>query len=141
MVDKLQLTTADLAALRSAVGRRTPAADDRERIERIRLLEELKGSVAAAQAAETAAFVASQRALSEQRDPDRPAQGLPAEIGLARRISPHAAARYLHFACLLSSELPGTFAALAEGRTSEWRALLVARETAWLSPADRASVD
>ena len=42
---------------------------------------------------------------------------------------------------ILTSELPCTFAALQAGRVSEWRAMLVARETVWLSREHRAVVD
>src|SRR5690242_398163 len=126
-------STAELADLRSALGTLVPAADDAERIDRIRLLEELKGVVAAAQAAETAEVAASQRAAAGRRPTlatDRVEQSIAGQIALARRISPHAALRYVRFARLLTAQLPGTFAALAAGRASEWRALLVARETA-----------
>jgi len=42
---------------------------------------------------------------------------------------------------ILTSELPHTFAALARGETTEWRAQLVARETLFLSREGRAEVD
>jgi hypothetical protein len=103
----------------------------------------VKAAAAAAQAAETAAFAASQR--QRQQDAGVPAaragRGIAAQVALARRISPHQAARYLGWATILTTELPRTFAALAAGRTSEWRAMLVARETAWLSRGHRAVVD
>jgi hypothetical protein len=68
-----------------------------------------------------------------------------ASSGFGDRSGPpdlaHAALRYVRFARLLTAQLPGTFAAPAAGRISEWRASPVTRETAWLSPADRAAVD
>ncbi len=39
------------------------------------------------------------------------------------------------------TEMPATFATLAAGRTTEWRAQLMVRETAMLSRQDRAQVD
>ncbi len=64
-----------------------------------------------------------------------------AQVGLARRDSPFRGGRYLGLAQALTSELPATLAALRAGDTSEWRATLVARETACLDPADRRVAD
>ena len=136
-------STAGLAAMVGAVSSLTEATDDSERIDRIRLLEELKSAAAAAQAVETAAFAASRRAAqAAQGVPnERVGRGIAAEIGLARRISPYHAQRYTGWARILSTELPRTLAELRAGRTNEWRAMLVARETAWLSREHRAAVD
>jgi len=41
----------------------------------------------------------------------------------------------------LTTELPRTYAALCAGRVPEWRALIVARETLWLTREQRAVVD
>lgn len=60
---------------------------------------------------------------------------------MARRESPFRAQRYAGWCTILTGELPATFAALQAGATTEWRAMLVARETAWLSRHDRAAVD
>jgi hypothetical protein len=127
----------------AALGRLDQRVDDATRIDRIRLLEELKAAAAAAQAKETAAFATSQRA-SQARAGVPKAQlgrGVATQVGLARRISPHSAARYVGWATILTSELPRTFDALKSGRTNEWRALLVARETVFLSAEHRAAVD
>src|SRR6185437_4704058 len=109
----------------------------------IRLLKEIKAQAAAAQARQTAAFVASQRA--EQAAAGVPAErvgrGIAAQVGLARRVSPVHASRYVGWATILTSELPCTFAALQAGRVREWRAMLVARETLFLSREHRAVVD
>ena len=117
--------------------------DDATRIARIRELEELKSAAAAAQARETAAFADShRRAQAAAGVPaDRVGRGIASQVGLARRISPHAAARYIGWATILTRELPHTFTALRTGRTSEWRALVVARETVFLSREHRAQVD
>lgn len=118
-------------------------ADDAALIDRIRVLEEVKAAAAAAQAVATAQFAASQRA--EQRAERVPAErvgaGIGAQVALARRASPWQGARHLGLAEALVHEMPRTLAALAAGVISEWRATLIARETACLSVPDRARVD
>ena len=67
------LGTSDLAEVRDRLAAGLgPAADDGDRVDRIRLLEAIKSAAAAAQARETAAFDASQRAVQA-------AAGVPAE--------------------------------------------------------------
>lgn len=117
--------------------------DAAARLDRIRRLEELKSAVAAAQARETAAFAAAQRAKlsAAGRNEAVISRSIAAQVGLARRMSPWAAGRYVGWAAALVAELPRTFAELAAGRTTEWRAFLVARETTWLNREHRAVVD
>src|SRR5689334_13113487 len=67
--------------------------------------------------------------------------GVAAQVALARRESPHRGTRHLGLAHALVDELPHTLMALESGETSEWRATLVARETACLSREDRRVVD
>ena len=128
-----------LAGIRDLVD----AGDDAARVDQIRQLEELKAVAAAAQARITAAFVDSQR--QAQRDTgvktERAERGIAAQVGLAKRCSPHAASRFVGWAKVLTRELPETFAALQRGETTEWRATLLARETIFLSRQDRAHVD
>ena len=64
---------------------------------------------------------------------DRVGRGVASQVALALRISPNRAARYVGWATILTTELPHTFGALRAGRIGEWRAVLVARETIWLS--------
>lgn len=117
--------------------------DDAVRIDRISLLEQLKAAAAAAQARETAAFSASQRAAHRAAGvpEDRVGRGVAAQVGLARRISPNQAARYVGWSTILVTELPNTYLALSEGRVSERRAETVAKETIWLSREHRLTVD
>ena len=133
----------EVAELLAALGSMAPASDDSARIARLRALEQLKSAAAAAQAVETAAFVRSQRAQQRAAGvkAERVGRGIAAQVGLALRVSPHRAQRYVGWSVILTSELPHTFAALARGETSEWRAQLVARETIFLSRADRAAID
>lgn len=127
----------------SAVDTLHGGCDDGERIERIRLLEQLKGAVAAAQARETAAFAASRRAhhAASRTRAEHVERDIAGQVALARRISPHRARRYVGFANILTTELPETFGVLARGDTSEWRAMLIAQHTIWLSREHRSEVD
>ncbi|MGH3445214.1 MAG: HNH endonuclease [Nocardioidaceae bacterium] len=118
-------------------------AVDAERIDRLRVLEELKAAASAAQARIAVDFDASQRALQEAaRVPaSERGRGIASQIGLARRESPVAAAQDLGMAKMLVAEMPHTLARLADGDLSEWRAKILVRETAFLSRADRGIVD
>jgi hypothetical protein len=51
---------------------------------------------------------------------ERADRGIAHQVGLARRISPHQARRYVGWAKILTSELPETFAVLHAGKTSEY---------------------
>jgi 5-methylcytosine-specific restriction endonuclease McrA len=137
------LVTADLAVFAGALRGLHTAVDDAERIDQLRLLEELKGAVAAAQARVTADFAASQE--RQQREAGVPAKrvgrGIAAQVGLAKRESPARAQRYLGWSKILTRELPHTLEKLAAGKIPEWRAQLVARETAWLDPLHRRVID
>ena len=62
-------------------------------------------------------------------------------MALARRESPHRGSRLVGLAQALVHEMPATMAALRAGEISEWRATLVARETACLTREDRQVAD
>jgi hypothetical protein len=64
-----------------------------------------------------------------------------AQIALARRDSPARGSRHVGLARALDEEMPHTMAHLTAGRISEWRAMILCRETACLSAQDRAAVD
>ncbi len=139
-VDRLRGWLAALAGVDLGVDH---GLDDADRVEQIGLLEQLKGAAAAAQAVLTVELVASQRA--EQQAAGVPASrlghGVAAQVGLARRESPHRGSQHVGLAQALTTELPATMAALRAGETSEWRATIVARETACLQPSDRRAAD
>lgn len=137
------LSTAELQALLVRLPALDRDVDDHERITQLRLLESLKAACAGVQAAVTVAFDASQRADQAARGvPARErGKGVGAQVALARRDSPARASRHLGLAKALAHELPHTMAHLLAGRVSEWRATLVCRETAALSPEDRLEVD
>jgi hypothetical protein len=122
---------------------RLAATDDADRVDQLDALERLKAAAAAAQHRVTVDLDASQR--QAQRDAGVPERkvgaGIAAQVALARRESPTRGSRHLGLAHVLVEEMPRTLAALERGDTTEWRATLVARETACLSRADRRSVD
>ncbi len=114
-----------------------------ELVDHIGAMEQLKSGLAAAQA-RLAVKLAAKRVAREAAagvPADQRGRGLAAEIALARRESPARGAQHLGLAKALVTEMPKTLAALARGEISEWRATLVARETAVLSPIHRIQVD
>ncbi|WP_345455218.1 HNH endonuclease [Nocardioides marinquilinus] len=117
--------------------------DDAARVDLIRAMEELKSTLCALQGDLAVDLDASQRAQQAERGEraERRGGGVAAQIGLARRESPHRAQVLLGMAKDLRAELPHTRAALREGRLSEHRARIVVTETSGLDPADRARVD
>ncbi len=122
--------------------RRLRAVDDADRVEQLRVLEELKNAAASVQAVGTVELVTSTR-VQRQAEGVRPRQlddGLASQVALARRESPYRAAQHLGLAFALL-EMPWTAAAFARGEISEWRATMVARESACLTRADRGEVD
>lgn len=137
------VTATELAALIDRLAASSPDLDDAARIDTIAVLERVKGAAAAAQARFTVAFTASQ--LSEQRAAGvRSAdlgKGIGAQVALARREPPYRGGRFVGLAAALVHEMPHTMAALEAGEITEWRATLVARETACLSRDDRGALD
>ncbi len=121
----------------------SPDLHDAGRIDLIRALEELKCAAEAMQAAVSADFDASQRADQAARGipKERQGRGIAAQVALARRESPHRGQQHLGLAKILRDELPHTMAAFRAGRITEWKATIVARETACLSLDDRRAVD
>jgi len=133
----------DVRAAAAALARIGEGSDDRDRIDLIRGLEELKCAAEAAQAELSAAFDRSQRAAEARAGvpEERRGRAVAAQLALARRESPHRGRQHLGLALVLRDEMPCTRAAFRAGRISEWRATLLARETACLSRSDRAEVD
>ena len=134
---------AEVLAFASSLGGTLDGLDDAERIDLIRALEVLKCAAEGAQAVVTADFDSSQRALAAERgEPaERQGRGIAHQVALARRESPHRGQRHVGLAKVLTTEMPDTLAALREGRITEWKATLLARETACLSVHDRRRID
>ncbi|WP_435744727.1 DUF222 domain-containing protein [Nocardioides sp. SYSU DS0663] len=126
------------AALRGASG-----LDDPARVDALRVLEELGSVVTAAQALLARELDASQRAAQAAAGvpAEQQGKGVAAQVALARRESHHRGARHLGLAKVVAGELPHTWAAWRAGRITEWRATLIARETACLSAEHRLAVD
>lgn len=128
--------------LSSAIGGASDLSDG-ERIEALRALERLACVVTAAQARVARDFDASRR--TEQQVAGVPAarrgRGVAEQVALARRESPHRGRQHLGLAKIVESELPHTWSAWRTGRITEWKATIVARETACLTLADRLAVD
>jgi hypothetical protein len=117
--------------------------DDRERIDRISVLESLRCASEAAQSEVVADFVVSQRqAAAERRVPAaRRDRGLGAQVALARGVSPSRGLRDVALAMVLRTELPHTRAAFRAGRIDGFKVTLIARETGCLSAEHRSLVD
>ena len=115
-------------------------ADDTACIDHLTTLERLKSAAAAAQAAITDQL--------DQRRPHAPGRvagrrdaALGAEVGLARRESPHQGRAHLTLARALLHDLPHTYTALRRGDLSERRAQIIATETSHLTREHRLAVD
>lgn len=113
-------------------------------------LEATKGAAAALQARATARFVEDRDAVAAdavvqeeitKREASCRRSATRAEVALARRCSPWQADRHVAVAKALVRDLPMTMSALAAGGISESRAMIIARETACLSRADRMEAD
>lgn len=118
-------------------------ASDRERLDLLRALEELKSAATAVQAAVALAVDASVRA-EQARDgvpAARRGRDVPVLLGLAMRESPARARSFLGAARAWHDEMPHTLAALRSGRLSPWRATIMVRETAHLPVEERVRVD
>ena len=117
--------------------------DPVEIIDQITELERLKNAAAAAQARLTVELreIREAQARSTGRNVRRVAGSVAGEIGLARHESPHRANSLVGLAGVLAAEMPHTMAAFSTGDLSEWRATVLARETACLSRQHRMVVD
>jgi hypothetical protein len=130
------------AQWREHLGRLTVRMADADRVDLIAELERLKSAAAAAQARLAAAMAAERSAqVTSREDRACAVRSVAAQVGLARRVSPHRARSLVGMARVLADDLPCTLAALAAGDIGEWQAMLVVRETAVLSAADRTAVD
>lgn len=117
--------------------------DDAGRVDLLRALEELKCAAAGVQAVVTVELDDSQRGVQAAAGvpAGRRGRGVAAQVGLARRESPHRGGQHLGLARVLVAEMPCTLAALAAGRITEWRATILARETACVSREHRTLID
>jgi len=116
---------------------------DTEHIDELTALEALKSAISARQARITDAFATSHRAklIKAGSTPADARRSVCAQIALARRDSPSKGNRHVGLAHTLVHEMPLVLRALEHGHGSEWRATLIARETAHLSTEHHAEID
>ena len=120
------------------------AGSDADRIDRIAVLEQLRGAVAAAQHAEIVAFARSQveaHIADDTLDPKAVGRGIGDQIGLACHVSPFHGSRRLGIARALVLDLPGVHGLLGAGRIREDLAEVVVSETRHLNAELRRLVD
>lgn len=112
-------------------------------VDLIGALEDLTSAAAALSA--RAAVQLDQVRRAEEAEAEVPVArrgaGVAAEVGLAARVSGHQGRTLLGFGRVLCTEMPHTLAALAQGRLSQWRAMLLVRESACLRIEDRQRLD
>ncbi|MBU8823808.1 HNH endonuclease, partial [Mycolicibacterium goodii] len=120
-----------------------PQASEADLRDQIEHLERLKSAAAAAQARAAVLWDRKRRAAEAAVGvaAARRGKGLSTEVALARREAPNAGGRHLGLARALVEEMPHTLAALECGALSEWRATLIVRESACLSPQLRRQLD
>ena len=130
-------------AMAEWMSQRLAAVDDAARIERLAALDRLSSALDAAKAEESVAFhdsqIEAQRAVGVS--PRRLGQGIAEQIGLARKMSPTGAARFLSTSRLLVDQMPALLSAMRTGAVSSWIATLVVRETTELSEEARRGLD
>lgn len=106
-------------------------------------LEQNKNALAAAQAYAQALFVAQQR-LSQAHlgtPKEKVGRGIAHQIALARHESPFRGRQLCELSEVLVREMPYCMRAFSQGQISEYKAGIVARETAFLSLEHRQRVD
>ena len=120
-----------------------PAAGEAELRVQLEQLEMLKSRIAAQQARVTAAWRAKRHAAEAAAGVPKAKRGhgLASEVALARHDAPNAGGRHLGMARALVEEMPYTLAALECGALSEYRAMLIVRESACLSVEHRRELD
>src|SRR5690349_14751026 len=128
-----ELSTDRLVWIKRALGRLTTDVGDGERVDQIRLLEEIKAAAAGAQAQVTHDFAKSQRAEQHASGvaADEIGMGIASQVALAKREAPAKGREYVAWATGMVEDLPNTLAALRAGLIPGSRALIVARETRW----------
>lgn len=137
------VTVAEIAAFTARLRGGAHAEDPAGAVDLLRGLEDLKSTLCAVQADTAAGFDAARRA--EQAAAGVPAarqgRGIAAEVALARRESPHRGQILLGMAKILTTEMPHTLARLRDGTLSEFRAMVLVRETACVDLEHRIRID
>ncbi|MDN4174126.1 HNH endonuclease [Nocardioides sp. SOB77] len=136
-------TIDDLRAALTAALDVPSGLDDAARVESITALEDLVRVATAAQAALARELDASQRAVQAGGGSAaaRRGRGVAAQVGLARKESPHRGQRHLGLAKVVTAEMPSLWAAWRSGKVTEYAVTLAVRETACLEVDDRREID
>jgi hypothetical protein len=117
--------------------------DEQQVIDRLEAMERLTCAAAATKARLTADLHA--RRVAHEARAGVPAQrrgrAVAHEVALARHESPHEGRQHTALALALVHDLPETLAALGRGEINEYRAQILARESADLCRADRGILD
>ncbi|MFI8567436.1 HNH endonuclease [Rhodococcus sp. NPDC078407] len=142
-VQNLPLTSAEVLRFVARLQASDVVIDAATGIDLISALETVKCASVATQAVMTDAVAT---AISDERkERGRPKaqwrMGIASQIGLARRESPNRGGSHLGLARALVHEMPHTLARLKAGELNEWRAMILARETACLTVDDRRTID
>ncbi|MBM9468524.1 HNH endonuclease [Nakamurella leprariae] len=150
----LPVTPAAVAAWVDALASTGPdGLDAHALVELISAAETLKAAAASLQARATTCLLDQQLTGSDRsasaNEPGDAAKrrrvavrrSVGAQVALARRVSPAQGGRHLGLALSLRDELPHLASALRRGEVSEWKATLVARETACLTRTDQREAD
>ena len=119
------------------------AASEAQLRARVEEFERLKSAAAAAQARATALWAAKRRDAEAAAGVPKAkrGKGLASEVALARHDAPVCGNTHLGMARALVEEMPHTLAALEAGVLSEYRALLIVRESACLCVEHRRALD
>jgi HNH endonuclease len=143
MFDTMELTGETVASWVEQLASCGGAGDDQSRVRLIGELERLACAARGLQADLAADLDDSVR--RSERDRGVPAarqgRGVAGEVALARRESPYRGRQHVSLGRVLRDEMPCTRRAFRRGRITEWKAVLLARETACLSLTDRRMVD
>lgn len=112
-------------------------------IDLISSLEDLTAAAAAVQARAAMELDKTRRTQEARQEipARRRGRGVAAEVALAARTSLARGSTLLGFGKALCLEMPHTLAALAAGRLSPWRAMLLVKESACLPAPDRVRMD
>ena len=119
------------------------ASNTAELVDTIRALEKLVCVATAAQAALTGQLDEAERERQAAAGVPqaRQGRGVASLVGFARRESPNAGHKHLGLAKVVATEMPHTWAAWQAGVITEWKATLIARETACLDLELRQQID
>lgn len=135
-----------ISAVSAAVGQFAVGRSDLSEKALVDLLRELEAAKAAAAAYQARVAVQLRTRIVEREraagiaDADLGAAA-GAQLALARREAPSRGSKWMGFSRAVVTEMPHTHQAFRSGRLSEWRAMILVKETACLSLEDRQKVD